>query len=160
MAQPRFSLELLKAARDAGLQTAVETSGDGRMEDFVAAAPLVDLWLWDIKMMDSALYKELTGGDLDRMLDNLAAVSATGATVRFRVLYVPDFHDREGIAEATATLLKSYPQYESEVIPYHLLGNAKREKLGLPAVRFREPAIEETSQFTKIILPPVAEAPK
>ena len=147
MAQPAFSLEMLKAAKTAGLHTAIETSGDGRTEDFLAAAPYTDLWLWDIKMMDATLYRELTGGELDRMLTNLAAVAQTGAHIRFRVLYVPEFHDREGIADATAALLKSYPQYESEVIPYHLLGNAKREKLGQPELRFREPTSEEVSRF-------------
>ena len=147
MAQPAFTKALLEAAKAAGLHTAVETSGDGRKEDFLAAAPCTDLWIWDIKMMEAGLYRELTGGDLDRMLANLAAVAATGANIRFRVLYVPEFHDRDGIAEATAVLLKSYPQYESEVIPYHLLGNAKREKLGLPELRFREPTTEEISRF-------------
>lgn len=151
MAQPAFSKGLLEAAKKVGLHTAVETSGDGRLEDFLAAAPFVDLWLWDIKMMDSALYHELTGGSLDRMLADLDAVAASGASIRFRVLYVPDFHDREGIAEATAALLRAYPQFEWEVIPYHLLGNAKREKLGLPELRFREPSIEEISQFTSFI---------
>ena len=148
MAQPLFSRALLEAARSAGLDTAVETSGDGRPEDFRAAAPYADLWLWDIKMMDAALYRELTGGDLERMLENLSIVASSGANIRFRVLYVPDFHDREGIAGATAALLASYPQYEAEVIPYHLLGNAKREKLGLPELRFREPTTEEVARFT------------
>ena len=148
MAQPAFSLELLKSAKAAGLHTAVETSGDGRKEDFLAAAPFTDLWLWDVKMMDATLYQELTGGELNRMLTNLEAVASTGATIRFRVLYVPEFHDREGIAEATAALLKSYLQYPSEVIPYHLLGNAKREKLGLPEMRFQEPSISETEEFS------------
>lgn len=151
MAQPRFSRELLEAARKAGLHTAVETSGDGRREDFLAAAPFTDLWLWDIKMMDATLYRELTGGELERMLTNLDAVASSGADIRFRVLYVPDFHDQEGVAQATASLLRAYPKCEWDVIPYHLLGNAKREKLGLPDLRFREPGIEEISQFTALI---------
>lgn len=148
MAQPRFSRELLEAARKAGLHTAVETSGDGRLKDFMAAVPLVNLWLWDIKMMDATLYRELTGGELARMLTNLDAVASSGADIRFRVLYVSGFHEREGIAEATAALLRTYPQFEWEVIPYHLLGNAKREKLGLPELRFREPRLEEVELFT------------
>ncbi len=151
MAQPRFSRELLEAARKAGLHTAVETSGDGRLKDFMAAVPLVDLWLWDIKMMDATLYRELTSGELERMLTNLDAVASSGADIRFRVLYVPDFHDREGVAQATASLLRAYPKCEWDVIPYHLLGNAKREKLGLPDLRFREPGTEEISQFTALI---------
>ena len=148
MAQPTFSRELLEAAKKAGLHTAIETSGDGRLEDFLAAVPFVDLWLWDIKMMDAALYKELTGGDLARMLANLDAVAASCASIRFRVLYVPDYHNRAGVAGATAAFLKSYPQFEWEIIPYHLLGNAKREKLGLPELRFKEPSIEGITSFT------------
>lgn len=151
MAQPAFTLELLSAARTAGLHTAVETSGEGRSADFRSAAPLVDLWLWDIKMMDAGLYHELTGGNLDRMLENLDIVASSGASIRFRVLYVPDFHNREGIAAATAALLASYPSFEAEVIPYHLLGNAKREKLGLPELRFREPGAQEITRFTSLI---------
>ena len=149
MAQPVFSRELLQAAKAAGLHTVVETSGDGHTEDFLDIAPYTDLWLWDIKMMDATLYHSLTGGDLDRMLTNLAAVAGSGAKVIFRVLYIPEFHNREGIPAATAALLKSYPQFETELIPYHLLGNAKREKLGLPEVRFREPDTEETAAFAK-----------
>ena len=151
MAQPAFARELLSAAKDAGLHTAIETSGDGRIEDFRAATPFTDLWLWDIKMMDAGLYRKLTGGDLDRMMANLAAVAASGATVRFRVLYIPEFHNREGIAEATANLLAEYPQYEAEVIPYHLLGNAKREKLGLQQMRFCEPTCNQKEVFAQRI---------
>ena len=150
MAQPGFTLELLAAARSAGLHTAVETSGDGRIEDFLAAAPFTDLWLWDVKMMDAELYRSLTGGDLGRMLENLATVAGCGATIRFRVLYIPELHDREGIAEATAALLASYPSFEAEFIPYHLLGNAKREKLGLPELRFREPSTREITRFASL----------
>ena len=147
MAQPAFTLELLKGAYSHGLHTAVETSGDGRMEDFLAAAPYVGLWLWDIKVMDPALYREYAGGSLERMLDNLSAIAATGASVRFRVLFLPELHGREGVAEATAALLRSYPLFEADIIPYHLLGNAKREKLGLPEKRFREPSKEELDAF-------------
>ena len=151
MAQPAFSRSLLQAAKAAGLHTAVETSGDGRTRDFLAAAPFTDLWLWDIKMMDADLYHSLTGGELEQMLANLAAVADTGATIRLRVLYVPEYHDRDGIAEATTAFLASYPQFEAEVIPYHLLGNAKREKLGLPQMRFREPTCEEVLHFSNSI---------
>ena len=151
LAQPAFTIELLQAARTAGLHTAVETSGDGRLEDFRAAAHLADLWLWDIKLMDADLYREFTGGDLERMLNNLEIVASSGASIRFRVLYVPEIHEREGIASATAALLASYPQFDFEVIAYHLLGNAKREKMGLPQLRFREPTSEEISRFSKLV---------
>ena len=150
-AQPQFCRQLLQDATAKGLHTAVETSGNGSKDDFLAAAPFVKLWLWDIKLMDPGLYKEYTGGSLRTMLDNLEAVASTGAEIRFRVLFVPDIHLVDGIVEATAALLKQYPQCGAEVIPYHLLGNAKREKLGLPEKRFREPSAPETEAFARRI---------
>lgn len=146
-AQPAFSRALLETAAEAGLHTAVETSGAGAREAFLSAAPSVRLWLWDIKLMDADLYREYVGGRLETMLGNLEAVAATGAVIRFRVLYVPQLHGRPGVAEATAALLRRYPGSTAEVIPYHLLGNAKRGKLGLPEVRFREPSATETHAF-------------
>ena len=146
-AQPAFSRALLEAAAEAGLHTAVETSGAGAREAFLAAAPSVNLWLWDIKLMDADLYREYVGGRLETMLGNLEVVAATGAVIRFRVLYVPQLHGRPGVAESTAALLRRYPGSTAEVIPYHLLGNAKRGKLGLPEVRFREPSATETHAF-------------
>ncbi len=146
-AQPAFSRALLEAAVGAGLHTAVETSGHGARESFLAAAPFVRLWLWDIKLMDADLYREYVGGRLETMLGNLEAVAASGAGIRFRVLFIPQLHGRTGVAEATADLLHRYPGSTAEVIPYHLLGNAKRGKLGLPEVRFREPSATETHAF-------------
>ncbi len=151
MAQPAFACGLLETASSKGLHTVVETSGNGLKEDFLAAAPWVSLWLWDVKLMDPRLYREHLGGSLERMLDNLAAVASTGAAIRFRVLFIPELHGRDGVTEATAALLRSYPQYGAEVIPYHLLGNAKREKLGLPEKRFREPMPEEVEAFASAL---------
>ncbi|MBQ9584162.1 MAG: glycyl-radical enzyme activating protein [Bacteroidales bacterium] len=151
LAQPAFCLELLRAATGRGLHTAVETSGNGRKEDFLATAPYVDLWLWDIKLMEPNLYSQYTGGRLQTMLDNLEAVAATGAQIRFRVLFIPEIHIKEGIPEATAALLEKYPRCSADVIPYHLLGNAKREKLGLREKRFREPDLLETEAFARRI---------
>ena len=146
-AQPQFCRQLLQEASSRGIHTAVETSGNGRRQDFLAAAEFVNLWLWDIKLMDADRYREFTGGNLQTVLDNLQAVSGTGADIRFRVLFIPEIHLQEGVAGATATLLEKYPRHKAEVIPYHLLGNAKREKLGLPQIRFREPEASETEAF-------------
>ena len=151
LAQTAFSRALLQEAAARGLHTAVESSGNGNKADFLALAPFVRLWLWDVKLMDADLYRDYAGGSLERMLDNLDAVAATGAELHFRVLYLPELHEREGVAEATAALLRRYPHKGAEVIPYHLLGNAKREKLGLPEKRFREPEASETMSFARRI---------
>ncbi|MBR4755582.1 MAG: hypothetical protein IK076_01415, partial [Bacteroidales bacterium] len=75
-------------------------------------------------------------------------------SIRFRVLFLPQLHVQEGVTEATAELLSSYPGFGADIIPYHLLGNAKREKLGLPEIRFREPSKDEILAFESAVLGP------
>ena len=149
MAQPAFTKQLLEAAKSHSLHTVVETSGNGRKADFLAAAPYVDLWYWDIKLMDAGLYRQYTGGSLGTMLDNLEAVYDAGADICFRVLFVPEIHLRPGIAEATAALLEQYTGCNAELVAYHLLGNAKREKLGLGQKRFCEPTSSQSEEFAR-----------
>lgn len=147
MAQAEDALELLSRARSQGIHTAIETSGCGREQDYLKAVPLTDLFIWDVKLMDADLYLHYTGGDLNAVLDNLEKVASAGANLLLRVLFIPEIHLEEGIIRATAGLLSKYPQARKEIIPYHLLGNSKREKLGLAEIRFREPSSAETEEF-------------
>lgn len=150
--QPEFSAELLKEAREAGIRTAMETSGCGRPEDYLERfLPLTDLFIWDVKLVDKDLYRKYTGGDLDRVLDNLRKVYRTGAQMLLRMILIPEIHLQGNITEATARLLEEFPDAQKEVIPYHLLGNAKRTKLGLQEIRFKEPTPEETKHFAESI---------
>ena len=146
-AQAEDALELLSRARSQGIHTAIETSGCGREQDYLKAVPLTDLFIWDVKLMDADLYLHYTGGNLNAVLDNLEKVASAGANLLLRVLFIPEIHQEEGIIRATAGLLSKYPQARKEIIPYHLLGNSKREKLGLAEIRFREPSSAEIEEF-------------
>ena len=147
MAQAEDALELLSRARSQGIHTAIETSGCGREQDYLKAVPLTDLFIWDVKLMDADLYLHYTGGELNAVLDNLEKVASAGANLLLRVLFIPEIHQEEGIIRATAGLLSKYPKARKEIIPYHLLGNSKREKLGLAEIRFREPSSADIEEF-------------
>ncbi|MGN1214712.1 MAG: 4Fe-4S cluster-binding domain-containing protein [Candidatus Cryptobacteroides sp.] len=152
MTQAEEALELLSKARSLGIHTAMETSGCGKLEDYLEAVPLTDLFIWDVKLMEPELYRHYTGGNLETTLDNLDKVASTGANLLLRVLFIPEIHSDEKIIGATSQLLARYPRAQKEVIPYHLLGNSKREKLGLEAIRFREPSPAETEIFRNRLL--------
>ncbi|MGN0202152.1 MAG: 4Fe-4S cluster-binding domain-containing protein [Candidatus Cryptobacteroides sp.] len=147
MAQADEALELLSKARSLGIHTAMETSGCGKLEDYLKAVSFTDLFIWDVKLMDPELYRHYTGGNLETTLGNLDRVASTGASLLLRVLFIPEIHSDEQIIRATEQLLAKYPGARKEVIPYHLLGNSKRQKLGLREIRFREPSPEELEAF-------------
>lgn len=151
-AQADFASEILKAAHERGIHTALETSGYGLPDDYVEKLlPHTDLFLWDIKLMDEKLYHEYTGGHLGRMLQNLSLICKNGARVTLRLLFIPDIHLQPSVLENTKSLCEQYAALEKEVIPYHPLGNAKREALGLPKVWFREPEKKELELFASAL---------
>lgn len=146
LAQPTFAAELLAAASGLGIHTAVETSGYGRREDLEALLPYTDLFLWDVKLLDDTLHRELTGVSVIPILDNLRWLSGCGAEIRLRVLYIPEIHDNEPYLRDLKALIVSLGRRPGiEVIPYHRLGLSKREKLGLTGAAgyYREPSAEE-----------------
>lgn len=64
LAQPQFSMALLRAAKKEGLHCCVETAGFGDGTALEEMAPLVDLFLFDIKETDPERHRVLTGIDL------------------------------------------------------------------------------------------------
>lgn len=151
-AQSDFASELLRMAHERGIHTAVETSGCGQADDYTKKLlPYTDMFFWDIKLMDENLYHKYTGGHLDRVLANLSLLCERGAHVVMRLLFIPDIHLQPSVLERTRDLCRKYAKLEKEVVPYHPLGNAKREALGLPKVFFREPDKEEREQFDRAL---------
>jgi pyruvate formate lyase activating enzyme len=140
---------LLEALRREGIHTAIETSGQGRLSDFLRAQPMTDLWLWDVKSLDGELYEKYTGLPLAAMLDNLRAVHRAGGNVLLRSIFIPELHDNAAHAGALADLLDGLDGVKVEYVAYHRLGISKLEKLGLPACgpAFRPPSAEEIRRF-------------
>ena len=150
LCQPDFLIELLQRSKEAEIGTVVETSGNGSQKDYSRILPYVDNF-WDVKIMEPELYRCYTGGSLNKMLDNLSYVAQSGARIRLRLLFIPQIHLREDVLSATVKFLSRYPVLKREVIPYHLLGNVKRKKLGLPEVAFREPNEHEIMLFKQSV---------
>jgi pyruvate formate lyase activating enzyme len=134
LAQPEFSAALLSSARAAGIGTCVETSGFGPPAAVDALAPLVELWLYDLKA-DARRHEELTGAPIEPILENLGRLGAAGARVRLRLPLVPGVNDTaefRRLAEAAART----PGVEGvEELPHHRLGEGKREQLGISSHR-------------------------
>ena len=150
LAQPKFALELLKGARENGVHTAIETSGQGRTEDLLALAEYTDLWLWDVKALDAEILKKYTSASFELVSNNLKKLSDSGANIRLRILFIPELHDSEEYLSSLAGLIKSLnKKTEFEIIPYHKLGLSKREKLGLSGKEgyFEEPKYPDVAAF-------------
>lgn len=127
---PDFTLRLLGLAKEAGLHTAVETCGAADTEALRAAAPLVDLFLFDVKATDPALHRTLTGADPAPLLENLRLLDGLGKRIILRCPLVPTLNDGEEALSGIAQLAESLYSVEAiELEPYHTLGVAKYARL-------------------------------
>ncbi|HVN74808.1 MAG TPA: glycyl-radical enzyme activating protein [Thermoanaerobaculaceae bacterium] len=133
LAQAPFLLACLDACRDAGLRTAVDTCGFAARETALAAARGADLVLWDVKTLDPARHRDLTGAPLEPIMANLAAVAEAGTQLWLRVPVIPGVNDDGESLAAVARLAASTPSVERvSLLPYHRTADAKRSRLGRP----------------------------
>ena len=118
--QHDFALELLMQAKEAGLHTAVETCGHTeRIEDFI---PYVDLWLYDIKLTDTALHRKWTGLGNELILKNLQILK-DNVVVRCPII------DGVNLTRAHLQALQNLGR-PLEFLLYHPLGIEKAKRLG------------------------------
>ena len=130
--QPDFTLTLLQKARDKGIGIAIETCGMGTEDFYRKAAGLGTTFLFDIKCLDSAKHKRLTGSDNTRILSNLRFLMNEKADIILRLPLIPRCNDSDGdIAALSAFLRENEGSYRyAEIMPYHNLGTAKAERTG------------------------------
>ncbi|MGI6619997.1 MAG: glycyl-radical enzyme activating protein [Bacillota bacterium] len=128
--QPGFLLELLKRCKAEGLHTAVDTSGYVPWDSLEQTAPLTDLFLYDIKLMDSIRHLEYTGVSNQPILDNLERLSRAHNAVIARIPVIPGVNDDAGNIEATGQFLAGLGIMKASILPYHNIGSDKYARLG------------------------------
>lgn len=151
--QPDFALALLHAAKDSGIDTAVETCGHAPAERFRAALPYIDHLLFDCKATDEEIHKKYTGVGRRLILENLSAASEAGAMITLRCPIVPGVSDSEEHMRGIAELAKQFPSVQAiHLEPYHSLGHSKSEQLGeTPAFKAAPPGKERITELLGIL---------
>lgn len=132
-AQSEFLSALLEGCRRLDIHTAVETCAHVPTEAVLAAEPLVDLFLFDVKLAEGARHRLATGVGNDLILENLAALSRVDpAKVIVRVPLIPGFTDDDENLSGIAAIARTHDVRKIQVQPYHPLGRDKYAQFGLP----------------------------
>ena len=127
------TVALLKACKETGLTTAVETCGYFDGDLIPELVPEVDLFLWDIKDTDDERHRAYTGVSNRRILENLRRADALGGRTRLRCILVTGVNTDERHYTALAELALGLSHCEGvELIPYHAYAGSKMIPLGLP----------------------------
>jgi len=128
--QPAFLSALLHACRGQEIHTVVDTSGFANWNIFEQIRRDVDLFLYDLKHMDSELHSEATGVPNETILSNLRELAEHGHHILVRIPLIPGINDDEHNLHRSGEFLASLPKLEGvELMGYHNIAQAKYEAL-------------------------------
>jgi pyruvate formate lyase activating enzyme len=160
LVQAPFVCRLLRACKERGLHTVLDTNGylGHRMSD--EDLSLVDLVLLDIKSFDPETHERTTGIAVDEVLAFARRLSTLGTPTWIRFVLVPGLTDDPANVEGLARFVATLDNVERvEVLPFHQMGQSKWERLGEPYpladTRPPDPALVDrvTDQFRSHGLP-------
>ena len=128
-----YLARIAKKCRDHKIHVMVESCGYAKYEEFEEALPYIDAMFMDVKHIDPARHRELTGADNALILENIRRIAGFGIPITIRTPIVPGYTDEkeniEGIARFAAEVsgIKEY-----ELLAYHDFGKSKYKSLGRP----------------------------
>ena len=134
-----FVTELFRLAKEKGVNTCLDTSGNPfSLEEpfkskFDELMKYTDLFMLDIKHMDDAAHRKLTGQTNQNILEMAAYLSVHGKAMWIRHVLVPGITTEEDELYRLRSFLDTLKTVERvEVLPYHTLGVFKWKELGIP----------------------------
>lgn len=162
--QPAFLLDLLHACKTEDLQTTLDTCGFAEKKIIRRMMDQVDLFLFDIKLLDDAEHLRYTGVSNKIILENLDFLAGNRKNVILRFPCIPSITDSKSNKDALKALAEKYHPgiREIDLLPYHSLAKGKYQRLNktdqhddIPAVsmeeirKFKE-ELEKTGMIVKI----------
>jgi len=130
LGQSEFLEELLNDCREKKIHTAVDTSGYISWEILDKISPKVDLFLYDLKIMDSKKHKKYTGVSNEIILENLKKLSSVHHNIFVRFPVIPNINDDYQNIKETGEFLSSLKIAQVNLLPYHYIGIDKYRRLG------------------------------
>lgn len=141
-----YILNLLKGFRRQGISVAIDTCGIAPTENFERVAPYTDLFLYDLKMMDSLLHQKYTKTPLDSVLENLKYLGRRKAAIDLRLIMIPELNMSPGMVGRIVEWLEKERVAVKQIslLPYHDFGRDKYRKLNRTCTQnFNKPSDEE-----------------
>jgi pyruvate formate lyase activating enzyme len=128
--QPDFLRRMLELCRERDIHTVVDTSGYAPWKHLDLIRHLVDLFFFDLKIMDDDEHQRMTGVSNQIILENLKNLTKQGHQVEVRLPVIPGFNDTEANKIQTIDFLSSLPGVKRiSLLPFHKMGAQKYTSL-------------------------------
>ena len=150
--QPEFLLALLNRCQVQRIHTAVDTSCYAEPNVVETLGEKTDLFLCDVKHMNSEMHERFTGVKNDLILDNIRRLSKADKEIIIRIPLIPGFNDDPTNIEATGEFAASLPGVSRiDILPYNRGGQEKSARLtaGIEPMQIQTPDEEEMSSIAE-----------
>ena len=131
--QHEFLAAALNECKKRKIHIILDTSGYASPEIFNKIIDSVDLFLYDLKLIDNDAHEKFTGTSNDLILQNLRVLDKAGKNIIIRFPVIPGITNADenitGIAEFLKSLENDYPV---NLLPFHRIAGAKYERLNIP----------------------------
>jgi pyruvate formate lyase activating enzyme len=145
LAQPEFLSACLERCCEEGFHTAVDTSGFAQWSVLERILPHTDLFLYDLKQMDSRKHEEMTGVGNGVILENLKRIDGQGKRVWVRVPLIPGYNDSIENLRQVAEFTRALTSVEKiSLLPYNGAAGVKYSFIG------RKYGLEHLDRHTKL----------
>ncbi len=128
--QHEFLYEILKALKEKGINTTVDTCGLAKREAFENIIDFTDLFLFDLKHLDQQKHKLYTDADNSPILRNLEFLVNKDAKIQIRVPVIDGINDSDKEMKAIIDYLKSFDGKIKDVnlLPFHSIAKNKYQR--------------------------------
>ena len=154
LSQADFTVAVLRRMKAEGVHTALDTTGYASWETLARTLPYTDLYLYDLKHMDSEKHKLIVGVPNESILANARKLAAAGKKLQVRIPVIPMFNNDAENIRATAAFCKELGEAVTvvQLLPYHNLGVTKDLRISDKPVAEAAPPSEEQMQKLKGIM--------
>jgi pyruvate formate lyase activating enzyme len=155
MMQSEFLVEALKACRQKGFHTAVDTSGYVKAATLKKVIPLTDMFLFDLKLYDREKHISYTGVSNELIFRNLGLIISSGCEIFIRIPVIPGINDDDANLSSVIGYLAKVKKDRISLInllPYHKSGTAKYKRFGRENLMqgFEQPSAERMKELKKL----------
>ncbi|MGC9779641.1 MAG: glycyl-radical enzyme activating protein [Candidatus Heimdallarchaeota archaeon] len=129
LSQPEFLIDLLQKCKKRGIHTTLDTSGCASKKELLNIVGLVDLFLYDLKIVDDEKHLHYTGESNKQILGNLKTLAEKGEKIIIRIPIIPTVNDDQESIDQFGKLLSTIDILRVELLPFHKIGEEKYPQL-------------------------------
>lgn len=155
--EPFFQFEYLDQLLDCcnreEIHTVIDTAGWISEDKLLHLAPKVNLFLYDLKLMNKEKHEKYTGVSNDLILNNLQKLAQLTDQIFIRIPIIPGINDDLKNMQKTAKFLSKLKIEQVYLLPYHNIGidKYKKSKINYNLGDVRSPSAEKMCELSEVL---------